>query len=172
MTWSWSPSRSRPTATSRPCSWTGIVIDTNNYYPERDGQIPELDDESTTTSEVLQAHLPGSRVVRAFNNIFYGNLATQGRPTGTPGRRALPIAGDDSDAKTVVTMLIVALGFDVVDTGPLAEGWRFQRDTAAYVVPADRDDLTARLARATRYRDTTHEEAARIAADMRAAFAG
>src|SRR4051812_29875274 len=66
------------------------VIDTNNYYPDRDGRIDALDDESTTTSELLQAHLPGSQVVKAFNNIYFVHLATQGQPTGTPGRRALP----------------------------------------------------------------------------------
>jgi predicted dinucleotide-binding enzyme len=148
------------------------VIDTNNYYPQRDGRIAELDDESTTTSELLQAHLPTSHVVKAFNNIFFGHLAGQGRPAGAPGRRALPIAGDDADAKLLVAALIEELGFDVVDAGALAEGWRFQRDTAAYVIPADAADLSARLARAKRYRDLTPEEAQQIAAEMEAAFAG
>src|SRR3954454_1855325 len=149
-----------------------IVIDTNNYYPDRDGRIGALDDESTTTSELLQAHLPGSHVVKAFNNIFFGHLATQGLPTGTAARWALPIAGDDVDAKQVVTALIDELGFDVVDAGPLAEGWRFQRDTAAYVVRSDSAELTERLARAQRYRDTTPEDAEQIAKETQAAFAG
>jgi predicted dinucleotide-binding enzyme len=109
-----------------------IVIDTMNYYPQRDGQIPELDDESTTTSELLQAHLPESKVVKGFNNIFFGHLATLGRPTGDPLRSALAIAGDDADAKRVVTAALDAIGYDTVDLGPLAEGWRTQRDTAAY----------------------------------------
>jgi predicted dinucleotide-binding enzyme len=149
-----------------------IVVDTNNYYPDRDGRFDALDDESTTVSELLQAHLPGSRVVKAFNNIYYADLAARGVPAGTAGRRALPIAGDDAAARQVVSALIEELSFDVVDAGPLAEGWRFQRDTPAYVVDADTADLTARLARAKRYRDTTPEEAKQVAQELRAAFAG
>ena len=132
-----------------------IVIDTNNYYPERDGEFPELEAESTTVSELLQQHVPTSRVVKAFNNIYFGELATQGQPAGTPGRRALAIAGDDADAKKTVAALIDEFGFDVVDVGPLAEGWRYQRDTAAYAVGVkwDADELRARLAQAKRYAD-------------------
>ncbi|WP_188939597.1 NADPH-dependent F420 reductase [Nakamurella endophytica] len=131
-----------------------IVIDTDNYYPQRDGVIPELEDESTTTAELLQAHLPTSRVVKAFNHIGSEELLTQGRPSGTPGRRALAIAGDDPDAKAAVAALIDRWGFDVVDAGPLAEGWRFQRDTPAYGPPLDRDGMVAALAAARRYADT------------------
>ena len=72
-----------------------VVIDTNNYYPQRDGQIPELDNESTTTAELLQAHLPTSRVVKAFNHIYASELTTHGQAAGTTYRRALVIAGDD-----------------------------------------------------------------------------
>jgi 8-hydroxy-5-deazaflavin:NADPH oxidoreductase len=106
-----------------------IVIDTNNYYPDRDGRIPELDNESTTTSELLQAHLPGAKVVKAFNHIYASQLTTDGRPAGTPNRRALVIAGDDEGAKATVTTLLDEFGFDTVDAGPLREGWRIQRDT-------------------------------------------
>jgi len=80
-----------------------IVIDTNDYYPERDGHIPELDNESTTTSELLQAHLPNSKVVKAFNHIYAAALTTDGQPAGTKNRRALVIAGDDQAAKATVT---------------------------------------------------------------------
>jgi len=132
-----------------------IVIDTNNYYPQRDGDIPELDDESTTTAELLQAHLPRSSVVKAFNHIMAAHLASQGTSAGTPGRRALAIAGDDLDAKRVVTELIDSFGFDTVDLGPLAEGWRVQRDTPAYVARLDADGLRAAAAGARRYRDLT-----------------
>jgi len=79
-----------------------VVIDTNNYYPDRDGHIAELDDESTTTSELLQKHLPQSQVVKAFNNIYVSHLATLARPAGDGERTALPIAGDDAAAKNVV----------------------------------------------------------------------
>ncbi len=119
-----------------------VVIDTMNYYPQRDGHIALLDNESTTTSELLQAHLPESKVVKAFNNIFFSHLATLGRTKGDPLRSALAIAGDDPGAKQVVTDALDAIGYDVVDLGPLAEGWRTQRDTAAYATmyaadPAD-----------------------------------
>lgn len=112
-----------------------VVIDTDNYYPERDGHIAELDDESTTTSELLQAHLPASRVVKAFNNIFVSHLGSLQRPAGHPERSALPIAGDDEAAKQTVTEFLDSIGYDAHDVGPLAEGWRYQRDTAAYVQP-------------------------------------
>src|ERR1700754_4617710 len=71
-----------------------VVIDTNNYYPDRDGHIPELDSESTTTSELLQAHLPTSKVVKAFNHIYAADLTKDGQPTGSTNRRALAIAGN------------------------------------------------------------------------------
>jgi predicted dinucleotide-binding enzyme len=130
-----------------------VVIDTNNYYPERDGQIPALDDESTTVSELLQSRLPESHVVKAFNHIYFSDLASQGAPAGTPNRRALAVAGDSSDARAAVAELIDELGFDTVDVGPLAEGWRYQRDTAAYVERFDADGLRDALAKAVRYRD-------------------
>lgn len=109
-----------------------VVIDTNNYYPQRDGQIAELDDESTTVSELLQAHLPESHVVKAFNNIYFEHLLGLARPSGSPERSVLAIAGDDDGAKKDVTDLLDTLGYDAYDVGPLAEGWRYQRDTAAY----------------------------------------
>ena len=98
-----------------------IVIDTNNYYPQRDGHIPELDNESTTTAELLQAHLPKSKVVKAFNHIYAAQFTTDGPPAGTKNRRALVIAGDDPAAKATVTRLLDQFGFDTVDAGPLSE---------------------------------------------------
>jgi predicted dinucleotide-binding enzyme len=130
-----------------------IVIDTDNYYPERDGHIAELDDETTTTAEMLQSHLPASKVVKAFNHIYAADLVEHGQAAGTPGRRALVIAGDDADAKATVTALIDSFGYDVVDAGPLAEGWRIQRDTPGYGPRLDADGLRTALAEAKRYRD-------------------
>jgi predicted dinucleotide-binding enzyme len=127
-----------------------IVIDTNNYYSQRDGIFPELDAQTTTSSELLQTHLATSRVVKAFNNIRFDDLAADGTPAGTPGRRALPVAGDDAEAKARVVALVDELGFDVVDAGPLAEGWRFQPDTPAYVQRFAVDTLRKALAAATR----------------------
>jgi len=130
-----------------------IVIDTNNYYPQRDGQIPELDDESTTTAELLQRHLPTSRVVKAFNHIYSGDLTEHGQAPGTPNRRALVIAGDDAQARAVVAELIDSFGFDVVELETLAEAWRIQRDTPGYGPRRTAEELRRDVAAAKRYRD-------------------
>jgi predicted dinucleotide-binding enzyme len=112
-----------------------VVIDTNNYYPQRDGRIAALDDGSTTSAELLQRHLPESHVVKAFNNIYAGHIAQLARPAGDPERSALAIAGDDADAKATVTRLLDDLGYDTVDAGPLAEGRRYEPGTPAYGAP-------------------------------------
>jgi hypothetical protein len=130
-----------------------IVIDTNNYYPERDGHIADLDNESTTTSELLQAHLPTSRVVKGFNHIYAAALTTDGQPAGTRNRRALVIAGDDRGAKATVSRLLDEFGFDTVDAGPLKEGWRIQRDTPGYGPRRTAEELRRDLAAAKRYAD-------------------
>jgi 8-hydroxy-5-deazaflavin:NADPH oxidoreductase len=127
-----------------------VVIDTNNYYPERDGHFAELDNESTTTSELLQAHLPESKVVKAFNHIYASELTTHGQNPGTPNRRALAIAGDDPAANAQVAQLIDSFGFDVVDLGPLSESWRIQRDTPGYGPRRTADELRRDLAAARR----------------------
>lgn len=130
-----------------------VVIDTNNYYPQRDGQIAELDDESTTVSELLARRLPGSHVVKAFNHILAAELTTDGTPAGTPGRRALVVAGDDEAARRRVIDLLDEFGFDAVELDSLAEGWRIQRDTPGYGMRRDAEQLRADLAAAKRYRD-------------------
>jgi predicted dinucleotide-binding enzyme len=122
-----------------------IVIDTMNYYPGRDGQIAELDSQATTSSELLQAHLASARVVKGFNNIFFQHLRDLPRPNGSADRSALAIAGDDAEAKRVVTGLLDELGYDTVDLGPLSEGWRTQPGTPAYglMYAADEQNWTA-----------------------------
>jgi len=127
-----------------------IVIDTNNYYPQRDGHIAELDDEKTTTAELLQRHLPASKVVKAFNHIYAAALTTDGQPAGTANRRALAIAGNDAEAKRIVAQLIDRFGFDVVDIGPLSESWRIQRDTPGYGPRRTAAELRRDLAAAQR----------------------
>ncbi|MCP2098474.1 MULTISPECIES: NADPH-dependent F420 reductase [Actinosynnema] len=112
-----------------------IVIDTMNYYPQRDQVIAELDSNSVTSSELVQRKLPGARVVKAFNSISFFNLANAARPSGAPDRSALPIAGDDAEAKAAVAELLDVLGFDAVDTGSLAESWRSEPGTPVYVHP-------------------------------------
>ncbi|MET0783326.1 MAG: NAD(P)-binding domain-containing protein, partial [Leifsonia flava] len=127
-----------------------IVIDTNNYYFERDGRIASLDDGIDTVSGLLQAHLPESRVAKGFNHIGWADITTDGTPAGTEGRRALATASDFDDAAAFVTKLYDEIGFDTVNVGPLSESWRVERDQPAYVVPQTREELVANLARAER----------------------
>ena len=130
-----------------------VVIDTNNYYPQRDGQIAALDDEST--DRLGAAAGPPARVPRGqgVQPHLFSRPRHQGAPAGTPNRRALAVAGDSDEARTAVSQLVDELGFDAVDVGPLAEGWRYQRDTEAYVQRYDADGLRAALSKAVRYRD-------------------
>jgi 8-hydroxy-5-deazaflavin:NADPH oxidoreductase len=122
------------------------VIDTNNYYPQRDGHISPLDDDSTTSAELLAKHLPDAHVVKAFNQIRWDHLGGKGKPAGTPGRIGIPIAGDDAGAKQVVIDLIDQIGFDAVDTGPLATGRLFQPNTSLYVADVTADKIRAVVA--------------------------
>lgn len=124
-----------------------IVIDTNNYYPNRDGAFPELDEDRTTSSELLAEHLPGASVVKAFNTIYWERLRDEGQPGGRPGERpGIPIAGDHDDAKQVVAALISEIGFDAVDTGTLAVGGRRQQPgTPVYGATLTGDELRVRL---------------------------
>jgi len=125
------------------------VIDTNNYYAQRDGDIAELQDGSLTSSELLQRHLPGARVVKAFNHIQAAAITAEAQEAGTPDRRALAVASDDEAAKAAVTAFIDEIGFDVVDLGPLAEGWRVQPDTPGYGPRLTADELSAAAQAAT-----------------------
>ena len=126
------------------------VLDAGNYYPERDEAIPELDRRETTTSELLARHLPGANIVKAFNAIVASDIGRDGKPRGTPDRRALPIAGDDAAAKQTVVALLDTIGYDALDAGPLAEGWRFEKDTPVYCVPHTLETLSTGLQTATR----------------------
>jgi predicted dinucleotide-binding enzyme len=120
-----------------------VVVDAGNYYPERDGNFEELDSGQTTSSEMLAAHLKGARLVKGFNTIWFEHLATQGKTTlPLEERRAIFIAGDDSEAKEVVARLIEEIGFAAIDTGFLHEGGKLQQPgTAVY-----NKELTAREA--------------------------
>ena len=130
-----------------------ILLDTCNYYWERDGHIAALDRGEATTSGLVQKHLPTSKVVKAFNHIYAAELTTHGQPAGTPNRRALVIAGDDPAAKATVTGMLDRFGLDTVDAGPLKEGWRIQRDTPGYGPRRNAEELRRDLAAAKRYRD-------------------
>jgi 8-hydroxy-5-deazaflavin:NADPH oxidoreductase len=112
-----------------------IVIDTMNYYPERDGDMPEVATDKITTSELVQRHLPGAQVVRGINNMDWVRLLSRARPAGAPDRSALPIAGEDEQAKAAVASFLDKIGYDAVDIGPLAESWRSGPSTPVYVTP-------------------------------------
>ena len=111
------------------------VIDTSNYYWQRDGHIDELDNREVTTSKYLQDRLPDSAVVKAFNNINFAHLGRLARPAGDPERTSLIIAGDDKDAKAEVTTFLDSLGYSTLDAGPLSEGRRFDNGQPAYGRP-------------------------------------
>lgn len=127
-----------------------IVLDTNNYYFERDGRIEALDKGETTTSELVQRQLPTSKIAKAFNHIFAADITSDGKPAGAADRRALATAGDDPEAVAFVTRFYDQAGFDTVNVGPLSESWRVERDRPAYVVRQNADELTANLAIANR----------------------
>lgn len=129
-----------------------IVLDTNNYYWERDGHIPELDRGEVTTSSLLQDHLPDSQVVKAFNHITAADITTTGSPAGTADRRSLGTASDHPEAIAFVTDIYDRLGFDTVSAGPLSESWRLERDRPAYVVRQNAEELRANLAKGFRVR--------------------
>jgi predicted dinucleotide-binding enzyme len=130
-----------------------IVIDTNNYYWERDGHIDELDNLELTVSQLLQRHLPQSKVAKGFNHIGSAGITTDGTPAGTPNRRALATSSDFPEAAKAVTEFYDELGFDTINVGPLSESWRVERDTPAYVTRQNAQELTANLALATRHPD-------------------
>jgi hypothetical protein len=117
------------------------------YYAQRDGHFEELDSDRTTSSELLQAHLPGARVVEAFNAILWTRLRDDGRPVGDGERIGIPISGDDEQAKRTAAELIDRIGFDPVDAGTLAEGGRkHQPGSAAYTEGLPTAELRRRLA--------------------------
>jgi 8-hydroxy-5-deazaflavin:NADPH oxidoreductase len=136
------------------------VLDTGNYYPARDGQIPEIDDGTFFDSEYLRQQLAGAEVVKVFNNIFFRHLLNLARPAGAD-RSYLPIAGDSAAAKGAVTEFLDSIGYGAIDSGLLADGWRQLPGTPVYGTPygsfddekgtpAGADVIRAALAAATR----------------------
>lgn len=111
------------------------VLDTANYYPERDGHLPELDAAELTSSALIQRHLVGSHVIKAFNTITPHQLSTLARPAGAPDRSALPVAGDDARSKAETVELLDVLGYEAVDVGTLADSWRSEPNTPVYIRP-------------------------------------
>lgn len=126
-----------------------VVLNPQNYFPHF-GRIPELENGALTTAELLARHLPRSHVVKALNSILVEEVVPDARPGGAADRRALPIAGDDGEAKQTAIGFLNEIGYDAVDAGPLAEGWRFERRRPVYCVPLDKAMLAQRLAATTR----------------------
>jgi predicted dinucleotide-binding enzyme len=127
-----------------------VVIATINYFPQRGGHIPEIDNGTTTVPGVLQAHLPASHIVRAFSMLDAADMSEDGHPAGDPQRRAIAIAGDDPAAKKLVAGLCDEFGFDTVDLGGLAESWRVDPGQKAFVTHQNRAELEANVANAKR----------------------
>ncbi len=127
-----------------------VVIDTGNYYPQRDGRIDEIL-AGLPESEWVQRRL-GRPVIKAFNNIRAQHLMENGKPAGTPGRIALPVAGDDPRAKQTVMRLVDELGFDAVDAGPLSESWRQQPGTPVYTADLDAEGVRNAMRQASKER--------------------
>lgn len=133
-----------------------IVLDATNHYPARDGGRADLDEGRTTCSEIVARQLPQSRIVKAFNSIMQSDVARDGRPAGAKDRRALPIAGDDPQAKSIAAALVNDVGLDPFDAGSLADSWRFERAMPAYCMWLDRNQLQAKLDAAKRGVEVPH----------------
>jgi hypothetical protein len=127
-----------------------VVVDTGNYYPQRDGRIDAIEENVTESRWVAQQL--GRPVVKAFNTIYAQHLMERGRPVGEEGRIALPVAGDDDDAKQVVLRMIDELGFDGVDAGVLDESWRQQPGTPVYGADLDAEGVRRALSEARKER--------------------
>ena len=128
-----------------------VVVDTGNYYPrQRDGRIAQIE-AGMPESRWVEQQL-GRPVIKAFNNIYARHLLERGRPAGSPDRIALPIAGDDSQAKAVVRRLVDELGFDAVDAGGLDESWRQQPGTPVYTADLNAEGVVRALSAARRER--------------------
>ena len=129
---------------------TTVVVDTGNYYPRRDGRLDAI--EAGTTESRWVSQQIGRPVVKTFNNIYAKHLMEHGRPKGSPGRIALPVAGDDPKAKAIVMQLVDEIGFDPVDAGTLDESWRQQPGSPVYASDNDADGVRRALAAASKER--------------------
>ena len=125
-----------------------IVLTTTNYFPKRDGQHEDIDSGRLTVPGLFHAHLPSSRVARAFNHLNAADIASAGSPEGTPNRRALAYTADEPEVGDLVAELYNALGFDAVDAGGNDAAWRLDVDQPTFVVRMNAEELRANLAAA------------------------
>ncbi|MHA6645957.1 NADPH-dependent F420 reductase [Mesorhizobium sp. A623] len=144
-----------PLLASAPAN--AVVIDTSNYYPARDNAIADVENGKPET--VWASEQIGRPLVKAWNALLAQTLAEGGSEAGTPDRIAIPISGDDSSAKNLVSDLVSATGFDTVDAGSLEESWRLQPGTPAYCTELTAEDLKAALAAADRDRAPKNRDA-------------
>lgn len=133
-----------------------IILDTMNYYPDRDGHIEVLDKRQITTSEMVANHLNQSRVVKVFNAILATDILKDAKPDNKENRRAIPIAGDDEPAKQIVVSLLNNIGYDYIDAGGLCDSWKFERAKPAYCIPLNAKDLELALEQACRTKELPH----------------
>jgi hypothetical protein len=142
-----------------------VVVDTGNYYPKRDGRIPSIEEGQPESSWV--AEQLGRPVVKAFNTIYADHLMKRGRAADQSGRIALPVAGDDKAAKSVVMRLIDELGFDAVDAGTLSESWKQQPGTPVYGADLTADGVRRALGEARHERKPEFRASATTSANAK-----
>jgi predicted dinucleotide-binding enzyme len=127
-----------------------VVLATTNYIPEYTGHLAELDDTTATEVGMLQRRLPDSKVIKAFSHLNAAEVPTDGKPAGTPNRRALAIAGDDQTAKTVATEIYDTIGYDALDVDGIDDSWKFGFGQPAFIKHQNLTELKANVAKATR----------------------
>lgn len=124
-----------------------LVVDATNYWWEVDGHREDLTDPRTSSSEIIQAFLPESHVVKAFNHMGYHDLEDGARPRGAPGRKAIALAGNAPGAVAAAASLVDDLGFDPVVVGPLAEGVRLEPGSELFGANVEADEVRVMLDR-------------------------